>query len=574
MKHLFLRKTHLIKLSMSMFIILLSSQSYAFWGYQPSLLKTISDGKIQGTEDNYNTHVFKGIPYAAAPINDLRWRAPQDVTPWEGVRDTTEFGSVCAQTGTFWGTDKPEEFATAIGSEDCLFMNVWRPNNYKKNLPVLLWIHGGSNSRGSGSFDAYNGAHLASNANAVVITINFRLGAFGWAYNSFTDNGDPEDASGNYALLDMIKSLEWVQHNIREFGGNPRKVTIAGNSSGCGAVWGLMHSPLANDLFHRAICSGGGPGGLSAEVGQLISDSLIDSLLVGMGLAPDLASAASYRQSQGDAWVADFMRSIPAEILANAVPRSPSNYIDGYVIPELSLESIEAGAYNQVPMIIGSTKNETTMILGFLAGFFNGTSASSPLLWDQLNSDPNTLSATDIINPSIYPLYAGIEDAFSYAWNLSIDNSAANARKHNPQIFRYDFEWDNVPAPWDEALGATHTLDLPFMFGNFITDKDNVHKFAWTEDNKASRETLSDQFMKYIARFMRTGNPNAGWGLPRWKRWNTTSHTHLNTKILLDDPIQGSSEQKNYEEFEQMLLDLDPTSKSIVESLTQGMWLQ
>ncbi len=556
-------------------IMLASTYASAFWGYDPSLTKTIETGSIQGTEDNYDTHAFKGIPYAAPPVGNLRWRAPQDVESWEGVRDTSEFGSICAQKGTFWGTDKPEEFNTAIGSEDCLFLNVWRPNNHRKHLPVLLWIHGGSHTRGSSSFDIYNGAHLANEANAIIVSINYRLGALGWMHNTFADNGDPEDASGNYALLDMIKSLNWVQDNIREFGGNPNKVTIAGNSSACKSVWGILHSPLAEDLFHRAICSSGFPDSTPAELGQQISDSYVEYVIISSGLATDLESARAVRTTQGEEWVAALMRSVPAEVFSLGITGVPSYFIDGYVLPELSEGSVTAGAYNKVPLMIGSTKNESSYFLGALAGFFNAKGgASDPILWNQLNADPTTISPADIIDPATYPIYVSVEKGFSYAWNLATDKTVSNARQNNHRVYRYDMNWDDVPAPWNEVFGTQHSLDLAFLFGNFITDKDNIHRYAWTEDNKAGREELSENLMKYVSRFMRTGNPNAGWGLPFWPRWKNTNHTHLGTRILLDETIDHSSNKFKFEEYQALLDTFTPEAKAATELWVQRFGLQ
>ncbi len=560
---------------------LFSSLAFSFENhhvYQPydtSLEKEISSGKLVGAEDVYDTHAFKGIPYAEAPVGDLRWRAPQDLAPWEGVRDATEFGNICAQRGTYWGTDNPALFGSALGSEDCLYLNVWRPSNANENLPVMLWIHGGSNARGSASFDAYHGARLASKANAVIVSINFRLGAFGWMYNSFADNGDLEDASGNYALLDMIQSLEWVQENIRTFGGNPNAITIAGNSSGCASVWGLMHSPLAEDLFHRAICSGGGAGGMPLAAGQQLSDSFIDQLLVGFGLASDLTAAAEFRLAQSGEWLAAFMRSVPMEVFASGVARAPSNYIDGYVIPDIGHHTVRDGAFAKVPMIIGTTKNETSMIVGALAGFFNAKlGASDPLLWEQLNADPSTLSVTDIVDPGLYPFYGPVEEVFSYAWNLDADNVTSLVRNHHPDVYRYDFDWDRVPEPWDEVYGATHTLDLPFLFGNFVTEKDNMHKFAWTDENQMSRTVLSYQFMSYISSFLWTGNPNAYSWNPHWHRWKGQDNSAANTRISLDDPLAGSNYRYSFEEYEMMLNQLDPTSRFFADQFVQGLLLE
>ncbi len=548
--------------------------AHATWGYIPELRKSIENGVIEGVEGDHNTQAYLGIPYAAPPVGELRWRAPQAPADWEGVRDAKAFGNVCSQNGSMWGTSDPNAFGVPIGSEDCLYLNVWRPANARPNLPVLLWIHGGSHIRGSTDFSAYDGAYFAQQANAVVVSVNFRLGAMGFLFNSFLDNGDYEDASGNYALLDMMKSLDWVQENIRTFGGNPNKVTIAGNSSGCIAVWGLLQSPRSEDLFHRAICSSGFPSATPVATGQAISNEYVDHLLVAFGLAPDLETASALRDTQGPAWVADFMRSVPAEVFSSGLGGVPVNFTDGYVLPEAGYDSLKAGVFHKVPLMIGGVKDEATYFLGATGGFFNAKGgAADPLLWSQLNSAPETLDYDDIVDPAL-PIFEQTHKAFSYAWGLALDNVATEARRFSPRVYRYNFNWDDIPAPWNEALGATHTLDLPFLFGNFVTDEDSVHRFAWSDENEVSRRELSDEFIGYVARFMRSGNPNRWHGKTRWPRWNNFERHAIPLRIELDEEVTHSAERTSYKVFMTMLDELDPVARGIVESSVGFLPLQ
>ncbi len=562
------------KLALCAFFIFSATLTHAGWGYVPELRKTLDKGVIEGVEANHNTHAFLGIPYAAPPIGELRWRAPQAPASWDGVLEAKTFGNICPQNGSVWGTTDPSEFSTPIGNEDCLYLNVWRPNNARTNLPVLLWIHGGSGIRGSADFSAYDGAYFAQQANAVVVSINYRLGALGWLFNSFLDDGDLENASGNYALLDMVKSLSWVQENIRAFGGNPRKVTIAGNSSGCADVWGLLQTPLSEGLFHRAICSSGFPTGTATATGQYLSDFFVDQLLVGFGLAADVEAAAALRETNGPEWVAGFMRSVPADVFSSAVAGVPALYTDGYVLPESGYEALQAGVFHKVPLMIGGTADEATYILGALGGFFNAKGGSSdPLLWEQLNSDPATLTYDDIVDPAL-PIFEETHTAYSYAWNLALDNVAKQVRIHHPRVYRYNFNWNDLPGPWDEALGAMHTLDLPFLFGNFVTEEENVHRFAWSDENEVSRRELSDRFIGYVSRFMRFGNPNRFRGQTRWPRWNNFEHVAIPLRIQLDDEVTHSAERFNFEDYTEMLEELDPWARTIVESSVSSLPLQ
>lgn len=554
----------------------LAFDNASFWHFEPSPLIDTEYGEVLGTTDDHNTYAYKGIPYAAAPIGDLRWKAPQDPTHWSEAHDATEFGNICTQIGTAFGASNPDQLGRPIGSEDCLNLNVWRPDNHRSNLPVLVWIHGGSNTRGSSAQNIYDGANLAAKANAIVVSINYRLGALGWIHNSFLNNDDPLDSSGNYALLDMAKALEWVQNNIRNFGGNPNKVTIAGNSAGCGSVWGLLHSPLTEGHIDRAICTGGFPAGMDIQTGEYLSNLLVDNLFVAFGQAADLAAATELRLSMSQEDIATFMRGIPAEVLAMAAPRVPGNYIDGYVLPTpINIDSVAAGNYQKVPFMMGTTKNEASYILGALAGFFNAKGgASDPLFWEQINADPSTLTITDIVDPAYYPVFKPLEEASSYGWNLAADNIVSAISKHHQPVFRYDLNWNELPAPWNEAFGATHTLDLAFLFGNFITDEDNPHRYAWTEENKANREEVSDQFIQYVANFMRTGRPLKNFRSPFWLQWNEWNNPFLGKRLVLDTTVETSSFRYTYDGYLELYNNLGEFEQSFMDSFLYGYPLE
>jgi para-nitrobenzyl esterase len=204
----------------------------------------VTGGEVQGAVSATDPGIvaFEGIPFAAAPVGDLRWSPPEAVVAWEGVRDATAAGSICVQAG---GQDVAQ-------SEDCLFLNVWAPREAAEPLPVLFWIHGGGFTGGSGSTSLYDGTPLAADG-AVVVTINYRLNVFGFLAHPALSAESPHDASGNYGLMDMVAGLEWVRDNIASFGGDPGRVTIFGESAGAGAVMSVMLVPQAGGLFHRAI---------------------------------------------------------------------------------------------------------------------------------------------------------------------------------------------------------------------------------------------------------------------------------------------------------------------------------
>ena len=203
---------------------------------------------IEGFEDVSNTWSWQGIPYARPPVGKLRWKAPKTPKAWKGILETKSFSEKCSQfdlNGNF------------NGSEDCLYLNVWRPATQEKDLPVYVWIYGGGNSVGSYSDSNIYGDRLAANANMVVVTISYRLGPMGWFIHECLEDDDPANSSGNYGTLDIIDSLKWVKKNIKEFGGNPGNVTIAGESAGGTNVLSLLISPIAKGLFHKAISQSG-----------------------------------------------------------------------------------------------------------------------------------------------------------------------------------------------------------------------------------------------------------------------------------------------------------------------------
>ena len=221
------------------------------------LVRTTECGYVRGIVTGADTRAWLGIPYAEPPVGELRWTSPQDLQPWDGILIADEFCSGCTQYGGYFTYMDPNTYGELVGSEDCLCLNIWRPATEEDDLPVFFWIHGGGNSIGEAGLGVYDGANMAHNSNVIVVTVNYRLGPFGWFNHSALRTGDALDDSGNFGTLDVIKALEWVSKNISHFGGNPDNVTIAGQSAGGYNVLSLMLSPLAEGLFHRAVVQSG-----------------------------------------------------------------------------------------------------------------------------------------------------------------------------------------------------------------------------------------------------------------------------------------------------------------------------
>ncbi len=253
----------------------------------------VNAGKLDGQMDaDTATWEWLGIPFAQPPVDELRWRAPQPEQSWEGARAATGFADACPQF------DRAD---AVIGNEDCLYLNVWRPQTQQRDLPVYVWIHGGFNTSGSTDVDYYQGGTIAERSNMIVVSIQYRLGALGWLHYAPLQTGNGEDDSGNYGTLDIIRSLQWVQDNIAAFGGDPENVTVAGESAGAINIISLLTSERASGLFQKAVSQSGLPIVASVDDGEAAARQLTLNVLandgVDSGTLSDAETAAYLRQT-------------------------------------------------------------------------------------------------------------------------------------------------------------------------------------------------------------------------------------------------------------------------------------
>jgi len=477
---------------------------------------TIVDEPIQ-------TYTWLGIPFAKPPVGDLRWRAPQPPEPWTGVKEAKTFCEPCTQYGGLMAMMDCEKIGEIIGSEDCLYLNIWRPRTEEKNLPVFFWIHGGANCVGQAAMPLYNGSNFAGKSNIVFVSINYRMGPFGWFTHPAMRKGDPLDASGNYGTLDIIRALEWVRDNIAEFGGDPNNVTIAGESAGGVNVYSLLTSPLATGLFHRAISQSGAPFGNPFKKADKKAGNVLVQLIQEEELAKTEAKARSYLESKDDAWIVSYLRSkTAAEILAcyEAGPLGNLSdfsqpFVDGTVLPLKPIDALREGKYNQVPVILGSNAEELKLFLPFKMS--NISEVELCQIVREMDPNAPTLNLADYLKPWKWPLYHvfGVMGDVGFQY-MGVDRPARSMRKHQDDVYTYKFKWANEPKPFDFLIGAGHALEMPFIFGNFQKDPDSILRFAWSDANQAERKVLSKTLMSYFANFTRTGNPNA----PDLKKWN------------------------------------------------------
>lgn len=495
-----------------------------------------TEGKIFGHTDKHDTISYKGIPYAKAPIGKLRFKAPRPVEKRLFGLNASSFKETCLQIGNMFSVNDPKQLGQVVGSEDCLYLNIWTAKNSTPDKkPIFFWIHGGSNYKGTSSDPNYHGAYFAQNNDAVFVSINYRLGHFGAFYHPALQSDDALDSSGNYVTLDLIEGLKWIKKNAVALGGDPDNITIAGQSAGCMNVWGLVQSPMAKDLFHKAICSAGLPNTYPTIVGTTKANLVIYKLIEQMGYAKD---GEEFLKDKSNKWIQAFLQLVPAEMIAKAetgiVPFQ--HYSDGTVLPKGGWFDLAMGKYNHVPMIIGATKDEFSAV-----GMMSFSKLSMEELFNEmLNPNPN-LTFEDIIKID-QKAYRTFIASGNFSMHKTQDGVLNALKIYNNDLYRYHFNWDRLPSPWDQALGALHGLDAIFYLGNFTTKEKNFSNFAWSNENKASRERLRSQMGQYFKNFIHHGDPNTELnnGQPIWPRWSIIPFK--DKRMYFDDEISISND--------------------------------
>ncbi len=477
-----------------------------------------TEGMVVGEENPATqTNSWIAIPYAQPPIGALRWRAPQPPGKRSQPLKTTKFCSICPQ---YIDHDRnPATPQVVMGSEDCLYLNIWAPKNVAGNLPVFFWIHGGGNSIQWPLLSLQDGGILASRGNMIVVTVNYRLGPMGFYSHPALQTGDPAGDSGNYAILDIIAALNWVQANIKNFGGDPGNVTIVGESTGGENVYSLVASPAARGLFQRAISESGVIRPSTPAQGTAHINGILAKMMVKDGKAADVDAAAKLLGAMSakdiDAYMrsktaADFLAMYP-EGKAQGMISFPTSYGDGKILPVDFYGALTSGNYSKVPMILGTNKEESKLFLRGVKPFADWRQDGS------LFKDP--------AKTELYDLAAGYQ---SDAWKvMAVDRPARILRDNDgqPFIFTYQFLWgaggaknNVINPPLNIILGSCHAMEIDFVFG---TEKASLGAVVFNDKNKPGRVALQNAMMDYWSQFARTGNPNREKsGLPKWSPWS------------------------------------------------------
>ena len=451
----------------------------------------LDSGPVQGAVvEGTTVQVFRGIPYAAPPVGDLRWREPTAVAPWEGVRAATEFGNICHQ-GRILAAMIGEDLPTR--SEDCLYLNLWTGAiGSETKQPVMVWIHGGGLTLGWGHQRGYDGAHLARRG-VVLVSINYRLGALGFLAHPLLN--EEAGVSGNYGLKDQIAALEWVQRNIEAFGGDPNNVTIFGESAGGTSVHALIASPRSKGLVHRGIAQS--PWVTASNYAQL-DDAMENGRQWIDTHFDEIDSLAK-------------LRALGAEDLfaAQEAGYAVAVTVDADFMPDHAVDVYRRGGQQDVPVIAGTNTDEGTIFLGLLP--FNTPEDYRAAMQEQFGDHASTIlglyPATDARS-----LFAAKNQLITDTWFVqNTRNMLVGMAKVSSNGWQYHF---SRRAPQAPMLGAFHGMEIGYAFGNLAAD-------ASAED-----QALSEAMTRYWVQFARTGNPNVE-GLPEWPAYEPHTDQHL-----------------------------------------------
>ncbi len=486
-----------------------------------SLVVRTTAGQVRGVARPGGGAQFLGIPYAEPPVGALRWREPVPVKPWTGIRDAVAYGSSCAQPVLGdWNKHDAEH-----GREDCLYLNVVTPAwPSAGHLPVMFWIHGGANIGGSGGGGLYNEGTLAGHG-VVLVTINYRLGVFGFLAHPALSAESPRHVSGNYGLLDQILALQWVRANIAAFGGDPGNITVFGQSAGSMDTGMLMTSPLAAGLFHKAIGESG-----AAFAPQL--KTLAEAEKTGA------EAVAALDLPAGEA-IIDDLRKIPAfELLAKLANRAktwPAGFapnVDGWVLPRPPATVFAEGKEAAIPLMLGTNSREF------------GSDAPLDELRKTITSATGSLAAKTLAAyglagdalPADDPLYgsAGAQWGADTTFHCPITTEALWHHAAGHPVYEYEFD---RPIPGQEAKGALHSAELPYVFGYFPKEGNISGNFTDADLKLAGR------IQQHWTNFAKTGDPN-GAGLVKWPRLGS-SQSYLafgvdGTDSVVNKPLRGA----------------------------------
>ena len=504
-------------------IISACSSGFSFKDSTSYIQVETPNGDVLGIEEE-NLYIFKGLAYAKAPVGELRWKAPRDIAISNELIDATEFKSECIQPAS-------ESFISnwnvSVGNEDCLFLNIYVPKNQtdinKNKFPVMFWIHGGSNIWGSGDF--YDYSKLATDKQVIVITVNYRLGLFGWFSSEHLRNtSDGLDQSSNFGQLDLIKGLEWVNENIASFGGDASNVTIFGESAGGHNVLTLLASPLADGLFHKAISQSGYVSSYSQDFAENVSELSSKNIF-----KDDIKFLVD------DQDVADYLRSLSPEEIYQRFKKTADEYVypitpitirDGIVVPKEGIYEALEDIDEDLVVVAGTNKDEMNFWYIRSDYFYNSTGE----IILRLKRSEDNLKSWIKYRSDIWR-FKGAEEPLR------------RMSKANDNLYSYRFDWDeqndsSFAGNYALFVGASHGMEIPFVTGDFDLGPITfyVKPFLFPEASEEGRLALSNLMMDYWANIAKYGNPNEFTKGPEWEKFTAEN----NQLLILDNPLSDN----------------------------------
>lgn len=465
------------------------------------LVITTGTGKIRGVARHSGGAEFLGISYAQAPVGNLRWHEPLPMNPWSGVRDATAFGAPCAQAVLGdWNKHDSE-----TSKEDCLFLNVITPTwPAKTRLPVMFWIHGGANAGGTASSSLYKDGTLV-NHGVILVTINYRLGIFGFFAHPGLTSESAHKASGNYGLMDQVAALRWVHDNIAKFGGDPNNITVFGQSAGAQDTSLLMTSPLTRGLFQRAIVQSG--SAINPPASALADCERFGEKIASNLKAPSGDTTLEFLRTKS---TSELLTAIPAQDPAQLPLLGPN--VDGWVIPKAPDRVFYEHQQSPVPLIIGTTTREfgfTAPVDAVRKFIQNVTGPLSDRALAIYNLDNNGSGVSD-------SMYGSVGDQWfaDMVFRCPVSTQAASQTTLNRSTYQYELAH---AIPGQETEGAVHSADLPYVFGYFPRTGNISGNFNQVDFK------LADLIETYWTNFAKTGNPNST-SLPAWPEFNPSQN--------------------------------------------------